>query len=135
RRCGELEKSLIADRSANRRLDGAGAVAALGAWQHQRGKFGRGALVAGRAGVRDIIGDRAEPVRMRIHARYAGAHHSVKAHFDLSDVRDLPAAIIECTTCASLTASANLLSPNELVAEETLGIDRVFAKPLAQFLA
>ena len=75
----------LADRAAQGGLDRAGVVVAdIAGIQQQRRELRRGALVAGGAGVLDVLGHRRNAVRLSVHPGDAGAEHADETHADTS---------------------------------------------------
>jgi hypothetical protein len=79
-RRGVIHRPWIGDCVTHLRFDTSGVVVTATAAQDERRKFRRSALVAGGVHIRDVVGDRCELVRLRIHAGAARAHHTIQTH-------------------------------------------------------
>ena len=76
----ELEGALLGDGVAEARFHAAGHVLRRAALQDERGEFRRRALVAGGAGVGDVVGDRTQPVGLCRHSGRTRPHHTIDTH-------------------------------------------------------
>ena len=79
-----FQVALLRGRIADAGGDAARRVVAGDVGDDQRRELGARPLVAGGAGVGDVVGDRRQAVGLRIHSGHAGPHHSVEAHRQIS---------------------------------------------------